>query len=667
MSAKVKGITIELSADAKGIETALKNVNKEISSTSKQLSSINGSLKLDPGNVDILKQKMNTLGTAIDQTKRKLETLKQAQASVAAGMATGQNTQGQYDALTREISDTTAKLGQLQTAQQQTNAAFQNATSGVASFQAGLQTISNGAMQVAQRMSMISMAAGAALAGLTALGMESAQTADDLVTMAQQSGISVETLQELKYASEAIDVPLDTINGALRKMKGNINSNKDAFAEIGVSIEDQNGELRSTEDIFKACVKALGNIQNETQRDTAAMKIFGKSADELAGLIDDGGKKMAKLGQEAHNIGAIIPEDTINKLAAFNDKVGNLKIRFETAGMQLALPILQALEPLINNVANALNIFAAIASKIPAPIIQIAVVALALIAAIAPLAMGISGVAQALTFLTGVLPGVGVAFGQMANAMTAALASNPYAGIILAIVAALAILAVAVAGVIMHWDELKEGGRSALNDLKSAVAPVGDKFHELGEAAKSGLSQIPGVISKVVSSFSRLAQGAQAAVQRVVGVFQSLMSKAFSLGSDIMGAFTSGITSAINEVTSALQGLVNQVVSILNGAAFQAGLAGSAAGKSFASEFNSASSQISTPRVTSAGRTTASMGSNDGSVEALTTAVNELVSTVASNGTNVTVELVGSASNIFDTVRVENTKLQTATGYHALA
>ena len=668
MSAKVKGITIELSADTKGIETALKSVNKEISSTQKQISSVNSSLKLNPGNTELLEQKMRLLGQAIDQTKNKLNALKQAQASVASGMATGKNNQSQYDALSREISDTTVRLGQLQQQQSATNSAFQAASSGTSAFQSGLQGISNAAMNVAQKTAAISAAAGMALGGMIALGVQSAATADDLVTMAQQAGISTTYLQELKYASEGIDVPLDTINGALKKMKSNINSNKDAFAAIGVSIEDQNGQLRSTESIFKDCVKALGNIDNETKRDTEAMKIFGESADELAGLIDDGGAAMAKLGQEAHNIGAIIPEEDLQRLASFNDKIQNMKMKIEVAGMELALPILQAMEPVINNVSAALTILASVAGKVPAPIIQITMGFLALVAIVAPIALGIAGISSALQFLTGTLPGVGVAFGEMANAMTTALAANPYIAAVVAIIAVLALLAYAVAEIIIHYDELKAGGQSAMNDLKNAIAPVGSKFEALADAAKQGLGKIPTVINKVASAFSTLKNAAKSAVTAVVGVFQQLMSKAFGLGKEIMSAFTGGITSAIDEVTAALQRLVNQVVSILSGAAFQAGMAGQQAGSAYASSFNSASSQITTPVATASA--TSAVGSSGGSVAALTAAVDTLTATMSSGssaGTNVTVELVGSASNIFDTVRVENTKLATATGYHALA
>ena len=109
--AKVKGITIELSADASGIESALKSVNKELNSTQAQLKSVDKSLKLNPESVQLLAQKQQLLTKAVDETTKKLEALKAAQEDVANSGGKAGDTQ--YDALTREISDTEQSLKKL--------------------------------------------------------------------------------------------------------------------------------------------------------------------------------------------------------------------------------------------------------------------------------------------------------------------------------------------------------------------------------------------------------------------------------------------------------------------------------------------------------------------------------------------------------------------------
>ena len=82
--AKIRGITIELGADTTGISKALGGLNSEISSTQKQLKDVEKLLKLDPTNVELLRQKQQLLGQAIQETGKKLDDLQQAEEALAA-------------------------------------------------------------------------------------------------------------------------------------------------------------------------------------------------------------------------------------------------------------------------------------------------------------------------------------------------------------------------------------------------------------------------------------------------------------------------------------------------------------------------------------------------------------------------------------------------------
>lgn len=75
---RIKGITIEIGGDTTKLQTALKGVNTEIRNTQRELKAVEKLLKLDPGNTDLLAQKHKLLGQAVSETKEKLETLKMA-------------------------------------------------------------------------------------------------------------------------------------------------------------------------------------------------------------------------------------------------------------------------------------------------------------------------------------------------------------------------------------------------------------------------------------------------------------------------------------------------------------------------------------------------------------------------------------------------------------
>lgn len=165
--------------------------------------------------------------------------------------------------------------------------------------------------------------------GLSALTLKSALAADDLNTLAKQSGFSTADIQKWQYASDLIDVSIDDIVKSAAKMKKNMISTSsttvDAWNQLGIKVKDSNGHLRNSTTVFYETLTALSKVQNETERDTLAMTLFGKSADSLAGIVDDGGAALQELAGKAEKAGVILSQDTLDSANALNDKVDTLK------------------------------------------------------------------------------------------------------------------------------------------------------------------------------------------------------------------------------------------------------------------------------------------------------------------------------------------------------
>ena len=75
---RIKGITIEIGGDTTKLVSALSKVDSAIKTTQTNLRDIEKALKLDPTNVNLLKDKQRELGDAVEEAKKKLETEKQA-------------------------------------------------------------------------------------------------------------------------------------------------------------------------------------------------------------------------------------------------------------------------------------------------------------------------------------------------------------------------------------------------------------------------------------------------------------------------------------------------------------------------------------------------------------------------------------------------------------
>ena len=125
MADRIKGITVEINGDTTGLSKALSGVNKEIRNTQAQLKDVNKLLKLDPGNTDLIAQKHKLLQQAVEETKKKLQSLKEAQKQADEALKKGTISQEQYDGLQREIAETTQKLKDLEAQAEQSATALQ--------------------------------------------------------------------------------------------------------------------------------------------------------------------------------------------------------------------------------------------------------------------------------------------------------------------------------------------------------------------------------------------------------------------------------------------------------------------------------------------------------------------------------------------------------------
>lgn len=121
MAGNIKGITIEIGGDTTQLEKALKSVNTSARDLGKELKNIGKSMKFNPGNAELASQKQRVLAESIENTKKKLETLKTAQEQASAALARGDISQAQYDALTREIMKTENQLKALEAQANKTN------------------------------------------------------------------------------------------------------------------------------------------------------------------------------------------------------------------------------------------------------------------------------------------------------------------------------------------------------------------------------------------------------------------------------------------------------------------------------------------------------------------------------------------------------------------
>lgn len=124
--ASIKGLTVKIGADTGELGKALEKVESKSRDLSKELGQVNKLLKMDPGNADLLAQKQQILAEAVENTRKKLDTLKEAEAQVQEQFERGEASAEQVRALQREIAATEQKLNGYERAVEETNEAVRN-------------------------------------------------------------------------------------------------------------------------------------------------------------------------------------------------------------------------------------------------------------------------------------------------------------------------------------------------------------------------------------------------------------------------------------------------------------------------------------------------------------------------------------------------------------
>ena len=535
MAEKIRGITIELGGDASGLSQALKDVNGEISNTQKQLKDVEKLLKLDPKNTELLAQKQKLLGDQIKNTKGKLDTLKQAQATMDQNGV--DKNSDQYMALQREIISTEREIKNLESASKQTA----NAMSGIAQ---AADKVAKGAQKVADKTKYLSGAAAGALGAIGGLALNTVKSADELNTLAKQTGFSVEELQKFQYASDLVDVSLSDITGAATKLKKAVSSDSKELAALGVKTKKADGSFRDINDIFYDTLSALGGIQNETERDAAAMAIFGKSADSLAGIVDDGGAALKSLGKEAEDMGLIMSGETVDSLNEVNDKIDKLKAQAKARLAETGAKAMEALTPVLEKVVELLEKLFTWIGSLSEEQIQTIMTILAVIAAISPLATLISKVSGLIAFIPTLISGVGTALTW--------LMANPVALVIGGIIALVALIATKgdeIQALLAKVDAFLQGVFT--KDWTEVFGPV------LGGILNGFFSFIKDIWDSVYGIFNGV-------IDFIRGVFTGDWDRAWAGVKQIFSSIMGGLAAVFKTPLNAIIMMINNIIDDIN-------------------------------------------------------------------------------------------------------
>lgn len=524
---KIRGLTLEINGDTSGLQKSLRDADREIKSTQSQLKDVEKLLKMDPGNVELLEQKQKLLGDAVSETAKKLETLKEAQQQfVSEG---GDVNSDGYAALQREIIATESALKK---ATKEANSF--DAT--IAKAQATLSKVSNAADSVAKKTKGISTAAAGALAGIGGIAMKSVQAADELNTLATQTGFTTDEIQKIQYAADLVDVSFEEIAGATKKLTKNMTSDADgtaaAFEKIGVATRNADGSFRDTTEVFYDVLAGLSQVTNETERDALAMQLLGSNATSLSTIIDDGGVALKEYGEEAENLGLILDQETLGSLNDVNDEIDKLKAKANGSISKAGAAAMQSLMPIFEQVIEKISKLLEWIGNLDEGQLKTITTVLAVIAAISPIAGLISNITGAVSNFLTFMP----TLAKAGTAITSWAAANPVLAITLAVVAL-------AAAVIANWDKIKPVLEAAWEKVKEVVDKVKEKVETAWNAIKETFETIK---EKVTGIFEDIKE----TIKTILDTIGNFLKEKINVYIGFINKLIGGINSMIDKINN---------------------------------------------------------------------------------------------------------------------
>lgn len=187
-----------------------------------------------------------------------------------------------------------------------------------------LQAFDKGLDAVVSRAKQASVVLTAAAGGMALYFSNAVNGAADLQTLSDTTGVSTTKLQEWAYAANAMGVSASAVQSDLAKME------KQA-RWTGRTLESYANQ-------FKGMDAATANIWGDA---------YGLSPETVL-LLRQGADGIAKLKAEAHDVGAIIPPETVKRASEFKAQVTQITTMIRGMATTIALAALPQAERLVS-------------------------------------------------------------------------------------------------------------------------------------------------------------------------------------------------------------------------------------------------------------------------------------------------------------------------------
>lgn len=399
----VKGISIKFAVDDVEFDQSIDSINKSLKTLKNQVKSYNKELKIDPSNADVLKKKLENLSKQEELLKKQLKGYKDELENLSDADIESHSTK--WQTLKDKIDQTQKSLEYVTKEEEK----IKNMNPAILGLGKSFNDLSKNLKQAADDTKALSVAGAAATTAIVKMTGDAAAAADDINTLAAQYNLSTKEIQQFGLAADLIDVDLNTITKSFAKLTKNMTSSSKevtgAFKTLGIEVKDSNGDLRSSNEVFYETIAALAKIENETEQDSLAMAIFGKSAADLGPLINGGAEQLEEFNKYLEDNALLLSQDELDSLNEYNDAIDTIKATLKAFTQKIAVTYAPMFQKVVEKIQQVVLRLKQTWEGLSPQLKELIPIVAAILAALAPVLLIASKVTGAIGAITTALGG----------------------------------------------------------------------------------------------------------------------------------------------------------------------------------------------------------------------------------------------------------------------
>lgn len=232
-----------------------------------------------------------------------------------------------------EVKELVTKLG------------FKVDNKGINSYQAKIKALTTAAIA----LSAAFVAVGASVFKIT---RDTTKFGDELAKTSQKLGVSVESLQKLKFAGSLAGVSFGSLQNALKRFSRNIVDAKDgtetavdAFKRLNIDPKT----ITNSEQAFLDVADAISKMEDGFVKTAVAQELFGRAGADLLPLFNSGSQGIKAAGVELEELGFILSTDVAKASEVFNDNLFRIGTVIEGIKFQIGAELLPVLSELVDD------------------------------------------------------------------------------------------------------------------------------------------------------------------------------------------------------------------------------------------------------------------------------------------------------------------------------